>query len=120
MASGRMPGSTIPRGVAVDRDGNVYVADDLNETIRLVTPDGVVSTIAGSPGVPGTADGPAGTAQFYNPSSLGFDSGGLVHRQPLEQYDPEDDARRGGVDVHRHPWGIRLRRRPGREMVKTK
>ena len=37
-----------PSGVAVDGSGNVYVADTLNNTLREVTPSGVVSTLAGN------------------------------------------------------------------------
>ena len=39
-----------PQGVAVDARGNVYVADTGNDTIRMITPAGVVSTLAGTPG----------------------------------------------------------------------
>ena len=46
-----------PEGIALDSSGNVYVADSLNDTIRTVTPAGVVTTIAGSPGILGSVDG---------------------------------------------------------------
>ena len=46
-----------PSGVAVDAAGNVYVADEINHTIRKVTPSGVVTTLAGSPGNWSGADG---------------------------------------------------------------
>lgn len=67
-----------PLGVAVDRAGGVYVADGDNDTIRHVTPAGVVTTIAGQPRVRGTTDGPASTATFRNPSDVVVDAGGTV------------------------------------------
>jgi uncharacterized delta-60 repeat protein len=56
-----------PTGVAVDSGGNVYVADYGNYTIRKVTPNGVVTTLAGLAGSPGSADGPVNTARFGRP-----------------------------------------------------
>lgn len=53
-----------PWGVAVDSAGNVYVADTNNGTIRKVTPTGVVSTLAGTAGVSGSADGTGAAASF--------------------------------------------------------
>lgn len=59
-----------PESVGVDANGNVYVADTGNHTIRLITPAGVVSTLAGQSGTPGYADGPAASARFDSPNGL--------------------------------------------------
>jgi sugar lactone lactonase YvrE len=53
-----------PRGIATDSLGNVYVADTGNLTIRKITPDGTVSTLAGATGLPGSADGNGKDARF--------------------------------------------------------
>ncbi|HEY1719590.1 MAG TPA: NHL repeat-containing protein, partial [Verrucomicrobiae bacterium] len=66
-----------PQGVAVDKAGNVYVADTANSTIRKLTPSGtnwVVSTIAGMAEISGTNDGLGGSARFNNPCGLAVDT----------------------------------------------
>jgi sugar lactone lactonase YvrE len=68
-----------PEGVAVDSAGNVYVADTRNNTIRKVTPGGVVTTLAGLAGSPGSADGMGSAARFYNPSGVAVDGTGNVY-----------------------------------------
>ncbi|MGD0263000.1 MAG: immunoglobulin domain-containing protein, partial [Verrucomicrobiota bacterium] len=68
-----------PAGVAVDSATNVYVADYFNHTIRMITPGGVVSTLAGLPGVWGRADGTNSAARFYEPAGIAVDSGGNVY-----------------------------------------
>jgi hypothetical protein len=59
-----------PGGIAVDDAGHLYVADTGNNTIRKITAAGMVSTIAGFPGSPGSADGTGSTARFTQPSGI--------------------------------------------------
>ncbi|HYI12015.1 MAG TPA: hypothetical protein VEK57_23375 [Thermoanaerobaculia bacterium] len=68
-----------PRGVATDSNGNVYVADLSNHTIRRITPGGVVTTLAGFAGIAGSADGTASAARFDNPIGVATDSSGNVY-----------------------------------------
>src|SRR5439155_4578269 len=65
-------------GIAVDGAGNVYVTD-LYNTIRKITPAGVVTTLAGTPGVHGSADGAGSAAQFWQPWGIAVDSAGIVY-----------------------------------------
>jgi sugar lactone lactonase YvrE len=68
-----------PNGIAIDGAGNLYVADTYNYTIRKITPEGVVTTLAGQVGVPGSADGKGDVAQFVLPSVLTADAAGDVY-----------------------------------------
>ena len=68
-----------PFNLALDIDGNVYVADQGNATIRKITNSGVVSTLAGSPSGRGTADGTGAAALFENPTGLALDSTGNIY-----------------------------------------
>src|SRR5262249_20282626 len=65
-----------PVGVAADTNGNTYVVDAGNYTIRRISAAGVVSTIAGLPGVRGFAEGINSAARFYSPSSITTDHNG--------------------------------------------
>ena len=69
----------LPFGVAADKAGNLYVADTYNSTIRKVTSAGVVTTLAGTPGVPGSADGTGSAARFRNPYAVAVDGTGNVY-----------------------------------------
>jgi hypothetical protein len=68
-----------PLGIATDASGNVYVADTENHTIRRITPAGVVSTIAGSPGAPDTTDGAGSDARFNFPAGIAVDGSGNLY-----------------------------------------
>ena len=70
-----------PTGVAVDTAGNVYICDTDNARIRMVTPDGIIHTIAGSGTIPGYGGdaGPALSAQFNEPVSLTVDAAGNLY-----------------------------------------
>ncbi len=67
------------QGVAVDSGGNVYVADTSNDTIRKVTPGGVVTTLAGLAEWSATTDGTGSAAQFALPFGVAVDSAGNVY-----------------------------------------
>src|SRR3989304_1361407 len=67
-----------PTGVAIDSFGNVYVCDSQNNRIRRITPEGVVSTVAGM-GIPGFADGTGYNVQFRFPTGVGVDKNGNIY-----------------------------------------
>lgn len=68
-----------PSGLWMDRSGVLFVADGANHTIRTMSSKGVVRTLAGTPGVYGYADGPAGQALFTFPHGVAVDGGGNAY-----------------------------------------
>jgi hypothetical protein len=64
-----------PVGIAVDAAGYMFVADASNNLIRTITPDGDVSTLAGSSSI-GLVDGTGTSARFFNPVGICFDRSG--------------------------------------------
>jgi sugar lactone lactonase YvrE len=66
-----------PMGIAVDRAGNIYVADTGSNRIRAITPAGVVRTLAGATHE-GSGDGPALQALFKQPQGIAVGPSGAV------------------------------------------
>ncbi|HUD48050.1 MAG TPA: hypothetical protein VMR33_14555 [Candidatus Baltobacteraceae bacterium] len=83
-----------PSGVTVDSETNLYVADQLNSTIRKLTPVGtnwVVTTLAGLPGSVGANDGTGCAAQFDAPGAVAMDVAGDLYVADTQN----DTIRRG-------------------------
>lgn len=59
-----------PADCVVDAAGYIFFLDSGNHTIRKISPDGIVTTIAGKPGTIGFADGPGQNARFYAPFGI--------------------------------------------------
>lgn len=68
-----------PKDIKFDNDGNMYVADYGNHCIRMVSADGVVSTIAGQPGTSGYQDGGPLESLFKNPWGVAVSEQGDIY-----------------------------------------
>jgi len=69
-----------PHGLALDAAGNVYIADGGNNRIRKVTPNGIISTVAGNGSAGYSGDGgPAINASLYSPCCVALDSAGSLY-----------------------------------------
>jgi sugar lactone lactonase YvrE len=69
-----------PFGIAVDGSGNLYIADYNNNRIRKVTPDGLISTVAGTGTEGYNGDGGAATsAELFHPYSVAVDGSGNLY-----------------------------------------
>lgn len=68
----------LPFGVAVDNAGNLFITEYNSSQIRKVSPDGIMTTIAGS-GQHGSSDGPAASAQFSDPRGIAVAANGDLY-----------------------------------------
>ena len=67
-----------PTGIEMDDNGNLYIADHLTHIIRRISPTGQVTTVAGTPYVPGDQDGTGRAARFWRPYGLTLDNNGDI------------------------------------------
>jgi sugar lactone lactonase YvrE len=77
---------TNQKGITSDAAGNLYVADVENHTIRKITPDGKVTTLAGKAGTRGSADGVGADAQFNYPIGIAIDARGNLYVADSSNY----------------------------------
>lgn len=75
---GRMAHLKGPDNIAIDKNGNIYVADADNFRIRKITSDGIITTIAGS-GLRGYKDGDGNSAGFAYPTGIAIDKNGNIY-----------------------------------------
>lgn len=111
-----------PCGMVVDVDGNLYVADHSNHSIRKITPEGVVSTFAGT-GRPGADDGYRLDASFNLPYGLAIDREGSLYvgdvaNHRIRKIDPDGmvstfagsrkgfSDKDGGLTMFNQPYGV--------------
>lgn len=67
-----------PAGIGVDNEGHILISDSGNHTIRAITPDGTVRTVAGVPGARGHYDGTGVVARFDDPQGVAI-AGGFIY-----------------------------------------
>jgi hypothetical protein len=84
-----------PAGIAIDRRGNLYIADTLNNRVRKVDPDGIITTLAGTGRAGFSGDGwRASSVDVWSPTAVAVDQAGNVYiAEPLthrvRRVDPE-------------------------------
>ncbi len=109
--SGRLAQFNGPMGVAVGADDRIYVADTWNDRIRVIDPDGQVTTLAGG-AQPGWVDGAGSQARFDTPTDLALAADGTLwvadlQNNALRTITPSGtvSTRLGGGDGERVLWG---------------
>lgn len=88
-----------PSAVVVDGSGNLIVADTGNDTIRVISSDGVSSTLAGTPLEPGSDDGVGASARFNAPGGVAIASDGTVYVADTENHTIRQIATDGTVST---------------------
>jgi len=69
-----------PAGIAVNSAGYIFFADDLNQRIRMISPQGVISTVAGDGAAGYTGDGISATSAALNfPEGVALDAAGNLY-----------------------------------------
>jgi len=68
-----------PSAIVVAPSGVTFIADTLNHTVRRLGSDGVVSTVAGIVGSPGSTNGIGAAARFSSPRAIAVDAVGIVY-----------------------------------------
>jgi len=77
-AEGKNASFSYPAAIAVDRDGNAYLTDTQNYTIRKITPEGLTTTFAGQTGAFGTQNGISSQARFDENLGIAVDPSGNI------------------------------------------
>jgi len=72
-------------GMGIDLDGNIYTADFFNHAIRKITPDGIVTTVAGN-GLQGYSDAQGLNARFNYPEDVAADAAGNLYVADGQNY----------------------------------
>jgi sugar lactone lactonase YvrE len=68
-----------PTSLVIDANDNLFVVDQGNNLIRRITPDGFVTTVAGSPGQNVSTDGLGSAAGFNSPFGITIDKNGILY-----------------------------------------
>jgi len=76
----------VPWGIVADPSANVYVSEAFNHTIRMIKPNGEVTTLAGLAGSKGSIDGPGHLARFNSPRGLALDKRGNLYVADTENH----------------------------------
>lgn len=69
----------LPKDIKFDNDGNMFIADYNNHCVRMLSPDGIVSTVAGQPGNSGYKDGGPVESLFYRPWGVAVNEQGDIY-----------------------------------------
>jgi FG-GAP-like repeat/NHL repeat len=105
--TGTAAGFNSPSGLVVDAAGNLFVADSSNHTIRKITPDGVVTTIAGLANAQGSADGTGTAARFSTlQGGMTMDNAGNLYVADTDNYTIRQITAAGVVSTYAGVTGV--------------